>query len=596
MGKVNLEADANTATGLINYKADTDEKDFRFAIDGSMNYKDSTGNSLKINLSADRLNIDILQPYLSTIFSDIRGIANGRMRISKNGADLSLTGDAIITAGSFKVAYTQVRYNFDEQPVQFGKDLIDIGMMQVKDTLGNTGTVSGKIYHRFFKEFSFENLRFSSQKILLLNTTKKDNSQFYGKVIGRATMSLNGDIANMQMNIEGEPGISDTSHIYLPTGESKESNVIDYIEFIQFGSLMESSAAKEVANLTVNMNLTANPACKIDVILDEETGDIIKGAGNGVLNIRAGTNEPLSIRGRYALTQGEYTFNFQTLLQRPFTLTSGSITWNGDPFLADIDMEAEYTAKNVDVSSLTAITNVRQQVDLRILSHITGSLKKPMVSFEFRLPEGSEFNRDFYIVKRLADFKNDENEMNKQVASLLLFNQFITADQAVVTGSSTLGIATSTIGGVVSAWLTSVLSKALEKATNGVVSPYLDLNPSLNFQQANQLQANIRGGLKFRLSSNLRLLVGGNLDYNNPVTQLYSKGVITPDISLEWLLNKDGSLRVVAFNRTTIDFTTGQRNRSGIQFGYRKDVNRIGDIFRSRKRIAELDSIRFLRK
>ncbi|MFN0081316.1 MAG: translocation/assembly module TamB domain-containing protein [Ferruginibacter sp.] len=597
MGRVNLQADANIASGLIKYKADAAEKDFDFAVNGSYNFKDSTGKSLQVNGKVKAIKLDFLQPYLNTVFSDMQGVASGDIEIKNDGENLTIIGNTIIKKGSFEVAYTQVRYNFDNQPIRFGKNLIDIGTMQITDTLGNKGEVSGKMYHKFFKEFSFDAMRFTSPKILLLNTTRKDNAQFYGKVIGRGAMTLNGDIANMKMNIDGEPSPTDSSHIYLPTGNSKESNVVDYIDFIQFGSLMDNgSSSKETTNLLVNMNLTANPACKIDVILDEATGDVIKGEGNGELNITVGTKEPLSMRGRYDLTKGEYTFNFQTFFKKPFALSHGSITWNGDPFLANIDMEAEYLAKNVDISSITSLTNVRQQEDITILSKITGTLKKPDISFDFQLPERSEFNRDFYVVKRLADFKNDANEMNKQVASLLLFNQFISNSQAFITGNSTLSIATSTIGGAVSSWLTSILSKALEKATNGIVSVLVDVNPSLNFQQANQLQANIRSSIKFRISKNLQLLVGGNLDYNNPITQLYSKGVITPDISLEWLINKDGSLRVVAFNRTSIDFTTGQRNRSGVQLSYRKEVDRLGDIFRSKKRIQKLDSLKFAPK
>ena len=596
LGKVNLKADANTTTGLINFKTDAAEKDFDFAVNGSYNYKDSTRKSLQINAKVKSLNVNFLQPYLSTVFSDMQGIANGDIGIKNDGENLSITGNTIINNGSFKVAYTQVRYNFDRQPIEFGKNFIDIGTMQIRDTLGNAGEVSGKMYHTFFKEFVFEDMRFSSPKILLLNTGRKDNAQFYGRVIGKGNMTLNGDIANMKMNIDGEPSQTDSSHIYLPTGNSRESNVIDYIDFIQFGSLMDNDGTlKGASNLVVNMNLTANPACKIDVILDEQTGDVIKGEGNGLLNIRVGTKEPLTIRGRYDLTRGEYTFNFQTFLKKPFTLSRGSITWNGDPFLAAIDMEAEYLAKNVDIGSITSLTNVRQQEDITILSKIRGTLKKPEISFEFKLPERSEFNRDFYVVKRLADYKNDENEMNKQVASLLLFNQLINNNESVISRGSTLSIATSTIGGAVSAWLTSVLSNVLEKVTNGLVSFAVDVNPSLN-QQATELQTNIRSSLKFRFSKNIQLLVEKNIDYNNPLTQLYSRGFIFPDVSVEWLINKDGSLRVVGFNRTTIDYTTGQRNRSGVQLGYRKEVDRLGDIFRSKKKIQELDSLKVIPK
>ena len=65
--------------------------------------------------------------------------------------------------------------------------------------------------------------------------------------------------------------------------------------------------------------------------------------------------------------------------------------------------------------------------------------------------------------------------------------------------------------------------------------------------------------------------------------------MFTPDITIEWLLNKDGSLRVVGFNRTSIDITSGQRNRSGVQLSYRKDFNNFTDIFKSRKRIRAIE-------
>lgn len=592
LGKVNLAGKYTTSTGQVAFTAKAQEKNYDFDLTGNYNSKDSTGNKLNLDFLANSFNLSILEPYLGTIFSKMEGTANGNLNVSNDGKNTYLTGKTNIRNGKVKIAYTQCSYSFDNQDIVFEKDLIDIGRIQLKDSLNNTGSISGKMNHHFFKDLSFNNVRFETPKLIVLNTTQKDNEQFYGYVIGSALMTINGPVTNLKMNISGQPSAIDSSHIFLPTGESQESNLIDYIDFIQFGSEMTADLRPDQsANILVNLDVVANPALKIDVILDEETGDIIKGQGNGKLNIKVGTKEPLTMRGRYDITKGEYTFNFQTFLKKPFTLNSGSITWNGDPFEAIIDMDAEYLAKNVDISSLTINNNFRQKEDIYILSHLTGSLSKPVITFEFKLPERSEFNRDYVVVNRLANFKYDENAMNKQVASLLLFNSFILENQNFLSQENTFALATNTIGGILSSLLTNVFNSELERATNGVISTYIDINPTVNLQAtATQLQANVRAGLKILFSNRLNVLIGGNLDYNNPYSNyLDRKGLFTPDITIEWLLNKDGSLRVVGFNRTSIDITSGQRNRSGVQLSYRKDFNNFTDIFKSRKRIRAIE-------
>ncbi|RYF90528.1 MAG: hypothetical protein EOO03_03525 [Chitinophagaceae bacterium] len=602
VGRTSIDASVNTITGLVEYKVGANEGDNIFAIDGFYNFKDSTGNRMRTNVLAEKITLNLLEPYLNTIFSKINGVATTKgMVLQETDGDMTVIGDLQIDSGSFKVAFTQCLYRIANETISFKKDLIDIGSLSLRDTLNNSGTASGKLYHKFFKDFRFENIRVETQKMLVLNTTKKDNSRFYGNVIGSALLTMEGPITGLKMNIDGQPSIFDSSHIYLNTNATtRESSKIDYIDFIQFGTEMDKPAGTNKAtDIFVNMNITANPACKVDVILDEETGDIIKGQGNGTLNIRVGTTEPLSIRGRYDITRGEYTFNFQTFVQKPFTLSRGSITWNGDPMLAIIDIDAEYLAKNVDVSSITQSTGIKRKEDINIISNLSGNLTQPEISFEFRLPENSELNRDYYTTRKLADFKNNENEMFKQVASLLLVNAFITDGQGFLTAGSTFNIATSTIGGVLSGFLTSVFNKELERATNGVISTYIDINPTVDLEStARQLQANVRAGLKFFLSSRVNVIVGGNLDYNNPFLQ--QTGLLTPDVRLEWLVNKDGSIRVVGFSKTSADFISSQRNRSGVQLSYRKDFDKLSDIFRKRKPVLPVllppDSIRVSRR
>jgi len=590
VGKVMLDGGVNTITGIVTYKVNTKGEDNAFAIDGNYNYKDSTGNKMNTQLIADKIDLNLLEPFLIGVFDKIDGSGKANLLITDKDTDhMTLVGDVTVDTASIKVGFTQCKYNFINEKIIFGRDVIDFGNIRISDTLQNTGTVSGKMYHKFFNDFSFENIRVETGKMLLLNTTQKDNAQFYGTVIGNALMTMNGNISNLVMNIDGQPSSLDSSQLYLNTDVSaRENAAVDYIEFTQFGSEMNlNQFGKKATNILVNMNVTANPACKVDVILDEETGDIIKGQGNGKLNIRVGSTEPLSIRGKYEITQGRYTFNFQTFIKKEFLLKNGSITWNGDPYLALIDIEARYTAERVDVSSITLNTDVKRNEDIIIVSRLSGSLTKPSITFEFLLPDNSELKRDYFTVKKLADFQNNENETNRQVASLLLVNAFI-GDQAFLSGGNTINLAASTLGGVVSSFLTSLLNKELERATNGVISTYVDINPTVDLQTtARQLQANVRAGLKIFFSSSVNLILGGNLDYNNPF--LANSGIVTPDITIEWLLNKDGSLRVVGFNRTGVDLTSFRRNRSGIQLSYRKDFNKLSDIFKSPKKIREMD-------
>ncbi len=596
-GRIDIAGYANTQTGHVDFEGSSTDTGNIFKITGKYNYLDSTNNSLLTKISGEKVKLSLLEPYLNSVFSDIDGVAQTDLQIFGSPDHKYITGNVKVNNGSFCVGFTQCRYFINNQVINFSKDQIGLNYVKITDSLNNNAVLNGAILHQFFDGFVFDNLRMETSKLSLLNTKKKDNPVFYGNIIGNARMNMNGPLSNLQMDITGTPNDIDTSQIYLSTTESKESNLIDYINFEQLGTQMEESRTGDNTNIILNLKINARPSCKVDVILDEETGDVIHGQGTGAINIRVGNIEPLSMRGTYKLTKGDYTFNFQTFLKKPFSLNSGgTITWNGDPFQAMIDIDANYVAKNVDISNLSNSSGFKQKEDITIVSHINGILQNPSVKFDFVLPEKSDARRDEIIVKRLADFKNDDNEMNKQVASLLLFNTFIIGNQNFLSQGNASTLITNTIGGVVSNLLTNFFNRELEKATKGILSTYIDINPTLDLQKsASQLQANVRAGLKILLSNRLVALVGGNLDYNNTsyTQQLDKKGLITPDITVEWLINKDGTLRVVGFNKSSIDLTQNQRNRSGLQLSYRKDFNKFSDLFKKSKK-APVDDIKVI--
>ncbi len=604
IGVISASGEYVVASESLSVNAISNNQLYNFAANFGFNPADSA-HELSGSVVFNNSEIHILEKYLDNIFSNIYGKATGKLSISGNLSDPKLTGSVRLDSTSMKVDYTGCRYVLNNNSIiNFNPDEIDFGIIKIKDTLNHTATLSGKIYHNFFDNFFFNELHLktdavgnTASKFLLLNTTPRDNKQFYGKVIGQAELSLNGFITDMRMNISAEP--TDSSHIFLPTGETAETGTLDYIEFLQFGREMKADLkANKNSNIKVDMELTANPLVKIDVILDQTTGDVIKAQGSGKLNITAGTRDPLMIRGRYDIEQGEYTFNFQTFLKTPFTLQQGYIEWQGDPYLANLNIDAVYRAQNVNLNNIptsAGYTNTKGDID--IIFKLRGTLKDPRPDFVFQFPFDNPLKSDPIANEFLKTrYQSDKNELNKQVTSLLLFNTFMSTDQGLLTSNNTGNFVTRSVGQLLSATLSSSLNSWLQKLLNtNNVNLYTNINTAdFNFQRG-VTQAEIQNvgnfGLKTAFLNNKLLVnVGGNVDYRlgQAVSNSNSNFLFTPDVSFEYLITPDGRLRVIGFNRSDADLGdiagVTRRNRTGIQLSYRKDFDSFTEFFTNEKK------------
>ncbi|MDE3211858.1 MAG: translocation/assembly module TamB domain-containing protein, partial [Bacteroidota bacterium] len=586
-------------SGRLTSQFDARNQAYNFSGDFAYNPADTSTSQLSGHVHLQQSQIAFLNTYLQDIFSGVTGQATGDLVLSGTTSNTKLTGSVVLNNTALTVDYTQCRYRLlNDTRIDFNPDEIDLGALTIEDTLGNTATVSGKIYHNFFDNFFFNDVHFRTNprgnfpaKFLLLNTTARDNSEFYGKVIGSAEMSLDGFSNDMKMTISGEP--TDSSLIYLPTNETAETGSLDYIEFAKFGHEMRADLSrKQNANIKVDMSLTANPYAKIYVILDEVTGDIIRAQGSGKLNITSGTIDPTTIRGRYDIEQGSYTFNFQTISKTPFTLQKGYIEWQGDPYLANLNIDAIYTAQGVDLSSIpTSAGPTNTTGDVDIIFKLGGTLRDPRPEFEFQFPFGNPLKTDPIANEYLKNFQSDQNELNRQVTSLLLFNSFMTNQQNLLSGTSTGSLVARSVGQILSATLSSSLNTWVQQLfKTHSVNLYTNVNTTdFNFIKGNtpkEIQ-NV-GAFGFRtsfLKNRLLVKFGGNVDYRLAQTTTNSNAnfLFSPDVSFEYLISPDGRFRVIGFNRSDADLgdISGitRRNRTGIQLSYSKEADSIGAFF-----------------
>jgi hypothetical protein len=229
----------------------------------------------------------------------------------------------------------------------------------LRDRYNHTATVRGTIQHKAFQSMVFDIVaEVDKEPMELLNTTYNDNQQFYGRARGTGSFILIGPLNDLFMQINGRASEQDSSYITLPPSKTRESGAASFLVEKKYGTEQEDIAYTGAAtNITYEVNLAANPMVNVEVILDDLTGDVIRGRGTGNIELRAGTVEPLSIRGRYAIQEGSYLFTFQSFFKKPFVLRKNGnnyIEWTGDPYAATIRFEAGYQANDVSLAPLAS--------------------------------------------------------------------------------------------------------------------------------------------------------------------------------------------------------------------------------------------------
>ena len=597
VGTVNLSGLYNSRTGLISYNVESPNELYNFLASGTYNLSDSSVQPLAIDVALKNTKITFLNKFLSSVFTDVDGLASGNIRLSGKPNRPNLLGTVNLRNASLLVNFTQVRYTVDSARFVFTEEMIDFGRFTIKDKFGNTGTAEGRMYQRGFEDISYD-FDLSTPRLLLIDTKANDNDQFYGTAIGKATLNLYGPEENLHMYISGEP--VDSSHIYIPTSTSRESADADFIVFKQYGVEMRDLDTRGGTNVIVDLDLTANPLAQIDVILDAVTGDIIKANGNGRLRIHAGTSESLTINGRYEIQKGSYDFNFQSFIQKPFELLEGAgsfIEWNGDPYNARLRIQARYTADNVRLSDLIANQNfggsARSYNDkVYVIAEITGYLEQPTIDFSFDFPaSGQQILNDPTFAQFLQKLERDENEMLKQVTYLLVFGSFAPYGEGrnLTANFTTLGYNT----------ISEMVSKQLDKAVSNILyqifkdrSLQFDVSTSV-YNSSSLFSGNVtatnnidRSQVNFKLSkglfnNNIIVSVGGDLDFRVGSTTVSSQqlGALQwlPDIAIEFILSKDRRIRAILFSRNNIDISTGnavgRRSRQGASISYRRDFD-----------------------
>jgi hypothetical protein len=602
IGDVRAAIVYDNKTGKASIKASNFDMEHHVNVDVALNVKD-TATNIQIRSQLKNFQLSLLNRFLGLIFSDIQGYVSGNLDVDVINGSTNVTSKAKVHDASFKVNFTQVTYKIEDTEVELRKDYIDLNNIRIRDKDGNIATVKGGIRHNAFASMDYDILvETQSKNFDLLNTTINHNQTFFGTAKGSGTFILVGPQNDLHMEADLRASDVTPSFITMPPSRTRESGNANFMVERKYGREMSEQASSAAANLTYDIYLTANPLVTVRVILDDLTGDDITAKGTADrLHISSGSFEPLTIRGRYNIEEGRYNYTFQSLKKFPFLLKKGGnnyITWEGDAYDATVHLDAVYTAQNVSFSPLVSsgllalgMTGARD--DVNVLATLTGNLFRPNFDFKLEFPNtNAAYNTpDFQLA--IQQIEKNQNELNKQVAYLIVFNSF--APYENLSGTNPFSELTyNTISGLlfgkVNEQLNRILSKILPSNATFNFTGSLYNRGALNSTSKGIFglpnQSNINASLALPLfNERAHITLGGTFDVPLQADQQTTLRLF-PDVSLELMLNKTGSIRATFFYKQNLDFLTattptaaGLPKRYGTSISYGREFDNLGELF-----------------
>lgn len=543
--------------------------------------------ALDLKIEADSTNVDLLSPYLDGIFSELNGRVNGNVRLHGGFKSLDFEGGVSVLMDA-KLDALNTYFQIHNDSVRLDSGIFALDNVRIYDREGNIGRVKGALRHSHLRDLKYS-FDVQTNNMLLYDTQDDTSELFYGKVYGSGNVYVEGGNNTMTVNTTMTTG-PNTTFTYI-NGSSSEAATNQFITFIdKTPRRIQDSIQTEIyhysdlheekkddgpsMDLRINMKIDANPNANVKVIMDPVAGDNITARGNGNFQVDFYNKGDFRIFGHYTVDEGMYKLNMQDIIRKDFSIQSGStVTFTGDPYQANLDVQAIYTVNSVSLSDLTIDASQNQStVKVNCIMDLTGSLASPTIKFDLDLPNVSEEDRE--MVRSLV---STEEQMNTQIIYLLGIGKFYAYNYAdnPNRSSATSSLAFSTL----SSQLNNMLSQVMENKSWNIGANLSSGQDGWNGMEAEAI-------LSGRLLNN-RLLINGNFGYReNVMTNTNFIG----DFEAIWLLTPNGEFRIRGYNQTNDRyFSESTLTTQGVGLIYKKDFNKWSELYRmfTRKRNEE---------
>ncbi|MCD6355513.1 MAG: hypothetical protein J7L95_08185 [Prolixibacteraceae bacterium] len=527
-----------------------------------------SSGQLNYNAKVNHFPLVVLESVIRNNFSNIKGEASGKIKIHGKPDNILLTGALKGTDAHVTIDYTKVEYHFSDS-IYFKGNTILFDSISVYDNAQNRGIFYGTLKSRNFSNMDYD-MHMQSKKILAINTTSGDNEQFFGRVYTDGNLSITGHAT--QVNLTGTATTLPGTEANISLEYESELKKYDFIRFVATTAAEKKQfrfPEKKDSGISLNFTIHATPDAKVQLIYNSQIGDVIKAQGDGILLFGMDKEENITLSGNYTVEKGDYLFTLENVINKRFTIEQGgSLVWSGDPYNALINLNAVYKLKaslyDLLVNNYENVyKNQRIPVECKIL--LTEQLSNPTIKFKINFPTVED-----RIIDELQQFFNTEEEMNKQILSLVVLGKFYTPEYMRGTYEAQNP---NLIGTTASELFSNQLSNWLSQISSNV-------DVGFNYRPGNQIT---NDEIKLALSTQMfndRVIINGNIGNNvNPNSN--NSNNLVGDFDINVKLNSSGKIQFKAYNRSNnnLIYETAPYTQ-GVGLIFKEEYNTIGELLR----------------
>jgi len=532
-------------------------------------------DSIDFTVNLDQFSLTALDPVLKNVFDNVFGLATGEVKIYGRPGKILMRGDVYAENAGLKLGYMQTSYHFSDT-INLRGDSLQFNQITIHDFEGNSALFNGSIRHDNFSNMDY-NMNCSFRKILIMNTSAMDNERFYGKAYGSGFLKINGH--GPDLLLDGTAKTLYGTSINISLDYEKQAQAYDFIHFVNSKS-NETTMPEEYRNpssgsgVTMKFNVATTPEAHFQLIYNSQIGDVIRAQGSGDLQINIDPQFNIGLYGNYQVEQGDYLFTLQNVINKKFEIEQGgTIDWNGNPYDANIDLKAIYRLR-ASLNELFANNEeeiYNQRIPVLCEIHLTENLNNPTIDFGIDFPSSEDRIKD-----EVQQFFSTDEDMNKQILSLLVLGQFYTPDY--LRGSYEASNP-NLVGTTASELFSNQLSNWLSEISNNV-------DVGVNYRPGNQITDD---EIQLALSTQIfndRVTINGNIGNNGTQVATANNSDIVGDFDLNVKLTNNGKLQLKAYNHSNnnIIYETSPYTQ-GIGVTFRENYDSFDELWAKFKRI-----------